>query len=75
MKTMKTQDVVQWFENQGNIDNSRMFDTLFHHLNVVDYAGIEGFFAMVYHHDVYEEMFRCMQCDVITTLTFEHEYN
>jgi len=71
MKTMNTQSVVAWFENQGHSTESRMFNTLFNHLTVVDHAGIEGFFAMVFHHEVYEEMFRSMQCNVTTTLTFD----
>lgn len=70
MRTMNTQRVAQWLDNQGMIAASKSFLSTFGHMDKVDCEGIEAFFNMTYgESDGF--IYRHMQCNVTTTMTFD----
>jgi len=75
MKTMRMKAVVIWFQKQGMPMAAEKFNTLFNELEVVDHKAIQAFLNIMYGVGDDEYVFRKMQCDITTTLTFEHEYN
>lgn len=70
MKTMNTQKVAQWLDNQGLAEASKTFLATFGHMPEVDHGGIEGF-LFLYYGEFSSEVFRSMQCQVSTNLTIE----
>lgn len=69
MRTMNTLKVAQWLNAQGMIKTSENFLSTFGHIKDIDHEGIKGFLYLYYRKDT-EEVFKAMQCEVITVLTF-----
>ena len=71
MKTMKTQEIVAWFQTQGMPRTAARFSDLFYEIENVDYDGIKGFLHILYGVGDDEYIFSKMKCDIKTYLTFE----
>jgi GH24 family phage-related lysozyme (muramidase) len=64
---MKTVKLVEWLGNQGMVDASTQFSNTFEGIENVEYASIEGFLTQ-YYGEYTDDVFRHIQCDVVTTL-------
>ena len=70
MRTMRTVKVAEWLGNQGMVEAKDKFLSTFGPIENVDYEGIEGFLYM-YYKDFAGDVFPSMQCQIVTTLTFD----